>query len=62
MLFYYFRKFMLWIGYRRVLYLPSDKGLGMGDFWKWEFAPDIAPKDYNEHTYFVEIRRKNVTL
>jgi hypothetical protein len=53
---------MLWIGYRRVLYLPSDKGLGMGDFWKWEFAPEIDPKDYNEHTYFVEIRRKNVTL
>ena len=51
MIFYYFRKFMLWLGYRRVLYLPSEKGLRQADFWSWVYAPKTKPIDYTEHTF-----------
>ena len=37
----YWLKRLMWIlGYRRVLWLPSEKGLPLADFWTWEFVPD----------------------
>ena len=49
---YYWRKFMRWLGYRRVFYRPSDKGLNMGDFWLWEYAPHTEARDYDESEWF----------
>jgi hypothetical protein len=49
---YYWRKFMRWLGYRRVFYRPSDKGLHMGDFWLWEYAPHTEERDYDESEWF----------
>ena len=51
MIYHYFRKFMWWLGYRRVLFLPSDKGLNMGDFWVWKYAPHTEERDYTEHNF-----------
>jgi hypothetical protein len=39
------------IGFRRVLYLPSEKGLFMADFYCWEWAPDLEKKLYTEKTF-----------
>jgi len=50
-IYHYFRKFMLWIGYRRVLFLPSEKGLTMSDFWSWQYAPNTEKRDYTEHDF-----------
>ena len=43
--------FMNFLGYRRVLYLPSDKGLNMGDFYAWEYAPRIEKRNYTEKDF-----------
>ena len=45
---YYWRKFMRKLGYRRVYYRPSDKGILLGDFWMWKYAPNSEPRDYDE--------------
>lgn len=42
---------MNFIGYRRVLYLPSEKGLSMSDFYAWEFAPQLERRDYTEKDF-----------
>ena len=42
---------MNFIGYRRVLYLPSDKGLLMADFYAWEYAPKLKKRDYTEKDF-----------
>lgn len=38
-------------GFRRVLYLPSEKGLRMADFYGWEFAPSLEKRDYTEKDF-----------
>ena len=48
MIAYYWRKLMMWLGYRRVLYRPSDKGIRLGDFWMWKYAPHTEERDYDE--------------
>ena len=50
-----FWHFMNFVGYRRVLYLPSNKGLHMADFYTWEFAPFLKKKDYTEKDFPFEI-------
>lgn len=42
---------MNWLGYRRVLYTPSDKGLRMSDFYAWEYAPSLEKRDYTERDF-----------
>jgi len=42
---------MNWLGYRRVLYMPSDKGLRMSDFYAWEYAPSLEKRDYTERDF-----------
>ena len=42
---------MNWLGYRRVLYLPSEKGLQMADFCAWEYAPSLEKRDYTERDF-----------
>ena len=39
------------IGFRRVLYLPSQKGLFMSDFYAWEYAPSLEKRDYTERDF-----------
>lgn len=39
------------IGFRRVLYLPSEKGLRMADFYEWEYAPSLEKRDYTEKDF-----------
>jgi hypothetical protein len=39
------------IGFRRVLYLPSEKGLRLNDFYKWEYAPSLEKRDYSEKDF-----------
>ena len=39
------------IGFRRVLYLPSEKGLRMPDFHAWEYAPSLEKRDYTEKDF-----------
>ena len=39
------------IGFRRVLYLPSEKGLRMADFYAWEYAPSLEKRDYTERDF-----------
>lgn len=48
MITYYWRKLMMWLGYRRVRYRPSDRGVHLGDFWTWEYAPHTDERDYDE--------------
>lgn len=43
--------FMNLIGFRRVLYLPSEKGLRMADFYAWEYAPSLEKRDYTERDF-----------
>jgi hypothetical protein len=43
--------FMNLIGFRRVLYLPSQKGLSMADFHAWEYAPRLEKRDYTENDF-----------
>ena len=43
--------FMNLIGFRRILYLPSEKGLGLGDFYAWEYAPFLEKRDYTEREF-----------
>jgi hypothetical protein len=43
--------FMNMIGFRRVLYLPSEKGLRMPDFHAWEYAPSLEKRDYTEKDF-----------
>jgi hypothetical protein len=42
---------MNWIGFRRVLYLPSEKGLSIPDFYQWEYAPSLERRDYTEKDF-----------
>lgn len=42
---------MNWLGYRRVLYTPSDKGLGISDFYTWEYAPSLEKRDYTDRDF-----------
>lgn len=50
MIAYYFKRLMWLLGYRRVLYLPSvyAPGLGLADFWRWEYAPHSEVRDYRQ--------------
>lgn len=43
------------IGFRRVLYLPSQKGLRMADFYAWEYAPSLEKRDYTERDFPFEM-------
>ena len=43
--------FMNLIGFRRVLYLPSERGLMMADFYAWEYAPSLEKRDYTERDF-----------
>jgi hypothetical protein len=43
--------FMNFLGYRRVLYQPSNKGLSMADFYAWEYAPSLEKRDYTERDF-----------
>lgn len=51
---YAFWHFMNFVGYRRVFYFPSEKGLRMADFSRWEYAPKIPKKDYTENNFPVD--------
>ena len=42
---------MNFIGFRRVLYWPSQKGLFMADFHAWEYAPSLEKRDYTENDF-----------
>jgi hypothetical protein len=42
---------MNFLGYRRVLYLPSEKGLWMADFYGWEYAPSLQKRDYTDKDF-----------
>ena len=46
---------MNWLGYRRVLYLPSEKGLQMADFRAWEYSPSLEKRDYTERDFPFEM-------
>jgi hypothetical protein len=46
---------MNWLGYRRVLYLPSEKGLQMADFHAWEYSPSLEKRDYTERDFPFEM-------
>jgi hypothetical protein len=46
---------MNWLGYRRVLYLPSVRGLSLADFYAWEYAPSLAKRDYTERDFPFEM-------
>lgn len=46
-----FWHFMNLIGFRRVLYLPSEKGWRMADFYAWEYAPSLEKRDYTERDF-----------
>jgi len=48
---YAFWHFMNFIGYRRVLFLPSQKGLMIADFYAWEYAPRTEKRDYTEKDF-----------
>lgn len=39
---------MQWLGYRRVFYRPSDKGIRLADFYAWQYAPKSEKRDYDE--------------
>ena len=43
---WYWHKFMQHIGYRQVWYFPS-RHMPMGDFWVWEYRPDLPKGVYN---------------
>ena len=43
--------FMNLLGYRRILYLPSQKGLFLADFYAWEYAPFLEKRDYTERDF-----------
>lgn len=43
--------FCNYVGYRRVLYLPSEKGLRMSDFHAWEYAPSLEKRDFTEKDF-----------
>lgn len=43
--------FMNFIGFRRVQYLPSEKGLNMSNFYSWEYAPSLERRDYTEKDF-----------
>ena len=51
MLRYFFEKLMFLIGYRKVWYYPSDKGLSIADFYKWQYCPKCKKKVYTETNY-----------
>ena len=43
--------FMNLLGYRRILYLPSQKGLFLADFYAWQYAPLLEKRDYTERDF-----------
>lgn len=43
--------FMNALGYRRVLYMPSERGLPMSNFFRWEYAPSLEKRDYSERDF-----------
>lgn len=45
---YYHRKFMEFLGYRKVWYMPMNRGVNLSDFYKWEYYPKSEKKVYNE--------------
>lgn len=53
---YWFKRLMWVVGYRRVLWLPSEKGLHMADFYTWEYIPWSEKRDYTEHDYHVYVK------
>jgi hypothetical protein len=46
---YYFSKFMMWLGYRKVWYFPSNKGIPMANFYSWEYHPKLEKRIYREN-------------
>lgn len=48
---YYFESFLYWLGFRKVYYYPSRRGLPMADFHAWKYRPDLPPITYSELTY-----------
>lgn len=54
-----FKRIMWLIGYRRVLWLPSEKGLHMADFWTWEYMPWASKRDYTERDYYQHVGARN---
>ena len=42
---------MNFLGYRWVLYQPSNKGLHMADFYAWEYAPSLEKRDYTDQDF-----------
>ena len=43
---WYWDKFMQWLGYRKVWYFPTDRGVPLGDFWVWQYRPDLPKGTY----------------
>jgi hypothetical protein len=40
--------FLQRLGYRKIWYHTFDLGLGMADFWTWEFSPDLPQETYHD--------------
>lgn len=57
MIAYWLKRFMWLLGYRRMLWMPSEKGLKMADFWTWEYMPWSEKRDYTEHDYHLLVGR-----
>jgi hypothetical protein len=51
MIYWIWWHFMNFLGYRRVLYQPSNKGLYMADFYAWEYAPSLEKRDHTERDF-----------
>lgn len=57
MIHYAFWHFMNFIGFRRILYQPSTKGLSMADFYGWEYAPRLEKRDYTDRDFPFQMYR-----
>ena len=44
---YHYHRLMQHLGFREVWYFPSHHYMMMGDFWDWEYRPDLPPGVYN---------------
>jgi len=43
---WYWSKFLQYLGYRKMWYFPSNHGIALGDFSRWEYRPDLEPGEY----------------
>lgn len=46
MILWYWNKFMQFVGYRKIWYFPTKHMTGLGDFWQWEYRPDLPKGEY----------------